>query len=351
MNNLTMAMTLAGFHKEVMPNNLFWNRFFPTQFLSKDEHIVFDKVKEETRVMAKFAMPNVVAPVNGKTGYSTSIFTPAYLKEKDAIEAWDPTLFNRLPGEQISGQFSPEDRAQLVRGALIQKHTNRMENRFNAMCAETLITGKCRIFGDNYPEVTVDFNRSANHTAALTGAQQWGQSGVNPFDAIAEMNDQLWQSTGGTVTDLVFGPGAWREFHSFLTSHPDWFSKLTKGIDLQVSQIQIAGLKQTTYMGSISDTQGYTLALWVDNSDAIDSETGNVTKHMAANDVIGIDVNDFGGVQAFGAIKDKAFGLKPARWFSKEIPVEEPSIDFVLTQSAPLMIPGNTNATWRLTVK
>ena len=353
--DLTLAMTLRGVHRTMTPNDLFWNRFYRQQFLSPTPLIVFDEVFEDNRVLAKFAMPNIVAPVNQDTGYEVKTFKPAYVKEKDSIEYWDDSLFTRVPGEQIGGAYSPSQRAELMRAAQLKKHTVRLENRINAMCAEALITGKGVIVGDNYPRREVDFRRKADHTAVLSGAQAWGQAGVNPLDAIGGMNDQLYLTTGGAVTDIVFGTLAWKEFHRYLIeTKQSWFSTFTKGADVNFSQISIGGLRGAQYMGAITGNDGLSLNLWVDNTSYIDPEDGSVKKHLGADVVVGIDVNDFNGVQCFGAIKDKKAGntgLAAMRMFSREIEVDEPSADFVLTQSAPLMIPGNTNATWRLTTK
>lgn len=353
--DLTLSMTLAGVHRTFMPNDLFWTRFFGQQFLSPTPTIVFDEVFEDNRILGKFALPNIVAPVNSETGYEVVSYKPAYMKEKDSIEYWSDSLFNRVPGEQIGGSYSPAQRAELMRADHVKKHTIRMENRFNAMCAQALITGKEIIVGDNYPEHTVDFRRKANHTAVLTGAQAWGQAGVNPLDAIGDMADQLYLTTGGATTDVVFGPLAWKLFHKYLVDTKQaWFSTFTKGADVNFSQIAIGGLKQTAYMGTITGNNGETLNLWVDNTTFIDPVTRLTGRHLGENDVVGIDVNGFKGIQCFGAIKDKKAGnggLAAMRMFSREIELEEPSADYVLTQSAPLMIPGNTNASWRLTVK
>ena len=50
----------------------------------------------------------------------------------------------------------------------------------------------------------------------------------------------------------------------------------------------------------------------------------------------------------FGAIKDKKAGYQVTRMFHKEFENEEPSVDYLLTQSAPLPINLTPNHVFRI---
>ena len=56
------------------------------------------------------------------------------------------------------------------------------------------------------------------------------------------------------------------------------------------------------------------------------------------------------GVKAFGAIQDIAANLTPIDIFTKMFDENDPSARFILSQSAPLMIPVNPNVTLKATV-
>ena len=56
------------------------------------------------------------------------------------------------------------------------------------------------------------------------------------------------------------------------------------------------------------------------------------------------------GIQAFGAILDGAANLQVYDIFVKMWDQEDPSARFIMSQSAPLMIPQNPNCTFRARV-
>ena len=56
------------------------------------------------------------------------------------------------------------------------------------------------------------------------------------------------------------------------------------------------------------------------------------------------------GIQAFGAILDSAANLEVADVFSKMWDQPDPSARFIMSQSAPLMIPVNPNCTAKVRV-
>jgi hypothetical protein len=51
----------------------------------------------------------------------------------------------------------------------------------------------------------------------------------------------------------------------------------------------------------------------------------------------------FAGVRAFGAILDSKAGLQALPIFAKMWDQEDPSVTFVMSQSAPLMVPRDPN--------
>lgn len=85
--------------------------------------------------------------------------------------------------------------------------------------------------------------------------------------------------------------------------------------------------------------------LWTYKNEYED-ENGDVQDFMDPRDVVGVG-NNFQGVRAFGAIKDKrsleAIPMFPKVWDKDE----DPSGTFTMTQSAPLMVPGSICPMWR----
>jgi hypothetical protein len=56
------------------------------------------------------------------------------------------------------------------------------------------------------------------------------------------------------------------------------------------------------------------------------------------------------GTRCYGAIRDKRAGLAAMSLFPKMWDQEDPSVTYTMTQSAPLMVPGNPNNSFRLVV-
>jgi hypothetical protein len=56
------------------------------------------------------------------------------------------------------------------------------------------------------------------------------------------------------------------------------------------------------------------------------------------------------GVRAFGAIRDHSAGFIAQPYHSKSWVDEDPSVRYLLTQSAPLLIPSVPNASFCATV-
>ena len=92
---------------------------------------------------------------------------------------------------------------------------------------------------------------------------------------------------------------------------------------------------------------GQTIEIYVDNRSYLDTNN-RATRYVSDNEIIGFSSGGFKGVQAFGAIKDADAGWMATRMFHKEFRQDEPSADFLLTQSAPLPIVLNPNTVFRI---
>jgi hypothetical protein len=90
----------------------------------------------------------------------------------------------------------------------------------------------------------------------------------------------------------------------------------------------------------------YTYSGW-----AIDPVTGVEVAHLPAGTVIGCAGQNFvEGVRHHGAILDVDC-LQAMAYFTKSWTEEDPSMRYMLMQSAPLLVPYRVNATFRATVR
>ena len=85
-------------------------------------------------------------------------------------------------------------------------------------------------------------------------------------------------------------------------------------------------------------------------SDVYEDETGTMQPMMDPRDVLLEAEGGFDGVRAFGAIMDADAGLQALDIFPKMWKNPDPSVIYLLSQSAPLMIPSRPNCTLRARV-
>jgi len=323
----------------------YWLRFFPRVLTSDREEILFDQVTDGTKELAPFVAPNVQGRVLRERGYTTKTFRPAYVKPKHVV---DPSRgIPRVAGERIGGELSMAQRFDAAVAENMRIERVLIENRWEWMAARAVIDGEVTVVGEDYPSVTVDFGRDASLDATLTGTSQWGQEDANPLKDIEDMRRQVHLLSSSTIGTLTFGLDAWDLF-----TQDDRVLKLLdtryRGSETEYNRAVGDGLP-FEYRGRISGQNGMgTLELWT-YSETYKDENGDLLNILDAKTVVGTG-SGLQGVRCFGAIRDKRAGLKPLAMFPKMWDQEDPSATYTMTQSAPLMVPAQPNASFRIKV-
>lgn len=349
MTTLTQTLIQGGLIKQLELPKPFYQGFYGNQFLAKSDTIIFDDVFEDYRGVAKYVAPNVVSSVNQNRTAQVKSFRPAYVKEKDVIEAWSDTLQARTIGEDIGGSLSPQERAAAMRAKQLRMHRQKIENRVELMCFQALASGQLLIEGDDYPKVTIDYGRHSDLTVATLGGQSWAISTNNPLESISRLVDAAYERGQASVDTLIMGRTAWANFYKYM-GHKDRQHLLdtnVRGSDLAMNLMWVGAVQGVQRVASFTSLNGTFIEVYVDNRSYLD-EKGVAHKFVSDNEVIGVSSTEFQGVQAFGAIKDADAGWVATRMFHKEFRTDEPSADFLLTQSAPLPIVLNPNSTFRI---
>lgn len=322
----------------------FLERFFRrTPILSVSEHIVFDEVLEGLPVMAPFVSPIVQAKPQKRSGFQAKHFTPAYVKPKHFIKPGD--FLTRTPGEPLLGDLSPQARydREVVRLLGVQKR--QIEARWEWMAAKAVIDAAVTIASEDYPAVLVDFGRDPDNEIIVSGAGSvWSNAEADIGAMFEDWSDQLLEQTGYAGTDVVMAPEIWRHFRKNKSVLRD--ADLRRAISAVPNlQPQVAS-QNARYVGKWGEFD-----LWVYAGRFKNEVDGVISRAMAATDVIMTaapsEVDGTGGVEgvrAFGAIQDKKAGLQPIDIFPKTWEEEDPSGEQLMSQSAPLMIPGRPNA-------
>lgn len=347
-------VTLDGVQRQLKLAPRFWlEEFFKRQINFDTEWIMFDKVFEDTRKLAPFVVPNVAGRPGKLNGFESFRFKPAYSKQKDIV---DYTMhMDRMAGEALGGDMTYDQRRDAVIAYLLQQQKDKILNTFNWLAARAVIDGKVIIKGEDYPETLVDFRRHANLTAVLSGAAAWDQTTADPLQDLKDMRIEANGQSGARIKRVTFGANAWELF----TQRVDLKDILDTRY-LGVNSESITRINALTdgypdsieYMGRLSGAQGQgTIECWVDTTRYIDPETGDEEYYLDQDTVCGVAPDSLGGTRCFGAIKDIRAGFRPMEYFFKNWEEQDPSQEYLLTQSAPLMVPRNPDASYSLKVK
>lgn len=340
----TTLLSVMSFQKPtIVP---FYLGFFNQQINFETEDIAFDRVTTDYRRLAPFVAPNVQGRVQGRDGYDTVSFKPAYVKPKDIV---DPSMdLIRRPGEALgSGSLSNAQRRDAVIAEILRQHRTKLLNRNEWLAARALIDGAVTIAGDDYPSVTVDFRRHSSLSYNLVGAARWNQVGSDPLADIQLAKQNAFSRSGVKITRLIFGANAWAAFAA--NAKVDLKNQMDRnfgGLTTEVTRLYDAYEGQE-YMGRIAGLNNAGLIeAWIDTSKYVDS-TGAEQFFLDQDTVVGIG-NGVEGVRCFGAIRDVKAGLQAREVFTKMWENEDPSVEYMMSQSAPLMVPKRPNATFKI---
>jgi hypothetical protein len=325
----------------IRPQTALLSAFFGEVETSDTETIFFDVTNKKRRI-SPFVSPLKEGRLVSDEGYVTKTFRPAYIKDK---RVFDPNkALKRMAGETIGGSMSPADRAQANLVIASADQLDMLMRRKEIMAAEVLRTGKCVISGDGYPSVEVDFGRDSSHTVTLTSTARWGESGVDPLKDVKNWAlNSVMKRSGAKVTDVIMDAEAAQLFVDS-ASVANYLSTRPSSADPDQLRSNVFLDMGLNFIGRIGGVNFWIYADWYVN------EAGTEVPILPSNTVIlasaGIE-----GVQHQGAIKDEASGLQPLEFFSKSWAQEDPSVRYLLMQSAPLVVPYRPNASFCATVR
>lgn len=327
--------------------NPYWLQMFPRTINSDREEILFDQITDGTRELAPFVAPNVQGRVLRERGYTTKTFRPAYVKPKHAV---DPSrALPRLAGEAVGGSMTPQERYDAIVAENLRIEKLQIQNRWEWMACRATVDAQVTVVGDDYPAVTVNFNRDASLTKTLVTGSQWvtSNTAVDPLSDIEGMRRIVNRIANATITRLTFGLDAWAAFTSFQKVR-DLLNQFYRGSQTEFNTAPSEGTPYE-FRGILSGQNGIgRLELWT-YSQFYRDDAGNTQDFLDSGTVVGSGPG-MEGYQCFGAIKDRRAGLAPMSMFPKMWDEEDPSATYTMTQSAPLMVPGQPNGTFSMKV-
>ena len=308
--------------------------FFPDEVNFTQEEIAFDKVAKRRKI-APFVSPHVPGKARRARGRSVETFAPPYVKPKDELSPGDN--FVRLAGEAINGELTPEERFDRNAMQKLADQDNEITRREEWMCAQALTTGAVVCEGEDYPSQTVDFGRDPSLTVQLAGVNRWGENGVKVKSNLRAWATEVSILSGGNPTDVVFGAEAAELFASdaevreVLDNRRQASGRMELGPIATGAQDMVAA-----YLGSFGqfDFWQYT--------QKFEDEEGVLQDFFPSYGCLLASRPVLAGKMCYGAIKDNR-ALRAMSRFPKTWAQDDPSVDFMMTQSAPLPVPEEIN--------
>jgi len=346
------SSTLLGVMREdknMQPPARYWLDMFPTAINFDTEEIDFSKLTG-TRKLAPLVVPTAQGVPIYTNAERRSVVRPAYVKPKDAVTA--TRMMRRVAGMGELGSndraLSPAQRYAAIVADILREHRFSIERRWEWLASEAIQNGRVTLEDDRYPLTVVDFERDAAHTATLTAGNFWGDAGVSILESVEGFRKIVRDAAFGGVTNrMTIGSDVWdvmrkdQEIRELLNTN----YRLNSGAELNM------GLRDPLEPGLEVERVGKlsaNLEVYV-YSDYYQDEAGATVPFMSTKDIV-LTGSNIQGVKCFGAIQDISANLQSLAIFPKMWPEQDPSATFIMSQSAPLMVPVNPNNTFKATV-
>lgn len=315
--------------KEILPRftPLFMQMFFPTFAEFGTEDVAFDKIKKERR-LAPFVSPMVAGRARRAKGGFLATLTPAYIKETEPVKPG--RLIKRQLGEAFNSELDAADRHVVVVADMLVEQEANIVAREEWMAVQAVLNGKVIIEGEDYPTQEVDYGRSAANQIVLAGAAKWDAVDPATYDPDEDLED--WAvNANGTVSMILMDRKAWRLFSRFkavkekLETRRGSTSQLELGPQLE---------KEVMHKGFYGE---YEIVVYTGSY--VDS-AGNKVNYMPDFTVL-LAPSSADNVMAYGGIQDakaNADGIAKARRYPKNWFTDDPSVEWLQTQTAPVPV-------------
>jgi hypothetical protein len=140
--------------------------------------------------------------------------------------------------------------------------------------------------------------------------------------------------------DVIMTVDVWKAFRS----HAEVKTRLDRWRNDSTMKADAVRFEGLVYMGQVDQFNIYVYSGWY-----VDPATGTETAMLPAGTVICTAGDAVEGVRHFGAIMDHD-SLQAIPYYAKSWVEQDPSMRYLLMQSAPLLVPYRVNATLRATV-
>jgi len=326
MDTTTLLALIAGLMRH---DTFLLNLIFPNVVTFGTSEIAFDQL-DETHKLAPFVSPYVAGKARSSEGSVLRKLKPAYVKPKNVV---DPErVLVRKAGEAVAGSLTSEQRANAIRVDILDQQRRQIMSRMEWMAAQLLRTGKILVSGDDYPTVEVDFGRDSDNTIALSGGARWTVEASR--DPNADLRDWM-RLMDAPCTHIIMGGEALSLYLSDEKTQKLIDSRRGSATVLEMAPSQMFA----TFVGRLGagGPEIWEYSGWYHN------EAGEKTTFIAEDEVLLVSTGA-PGVRAYGAILDGKANYQALEMFPKNWVSDDPALEYIMTQSAPLPVLPLINA-------
>lgn len=351
---------LLGVMRDVKAEDWYFGQFFPDSngFYSDSEWIDFEKLPIHSRKLAPYVLPKGRGLSVYDDSQRTYRFKPANVVVEESID--DDKGLTFLAGIDASmlhpdmNLTNPMVRRELLKANMTMEAMKSIRRRWEHQRARSIIDGYLDITYLSGETFNVNFQRNSGHTESLTSGNRFGDSGVSIIDKVQSILDTMNNAEfAGIPTRWTMGSAVWAAVRkdAEIKAAMDGFriydvARIERGL---VSGGADGGKVFKVGELPIGGNSGGAIELWVNNETYTDTGGAQV-RYLGANESVFTSTPDaIMGVSAFGRIKDKDAGFQAIPIFGKNFEtgtrVKTENMSF---ESAPLMVPINPNATYKL---
>jgi hypothetical protein len=286
------------------------------------------------KTMAPFVSADVQGKVIQRDSWANNLYELPYIKMKRATKAGD--LLTRNPGNIVyaQGAQSLQQRAEQLLGKDIAEFMGMVDWRIEYMCATALDTGIVTAVGDGV-NMSFDFGMPADHKLAVadlySGVAWSDQTDGDPVTDLEDMCNTAYNDSGMSPDFVVMSIEAAAAFrnHAKVRSNSGMLSQTR----VNMGQLDPKRLPNGVVY------QGFLTALGVDvytyHPVTKDPATGSAVRLMPAKKVWVGSTQTRNEIH-FAVIRDEESGDGAVPYYPKSWVEKDPSVRWLMVQSAPL---------------
>lgn len=319
----TMLTALEQMHP---PKTFLLDTFFREENQATTEYVDIDIIKGKRKV-ASFTSPLDKAEVVARAGYTTNSIKLPYIKEKMKTTAED--FLKRQAGNNMYvANANPVTLAIQQEGKDLAYIQDMIVRREELMAAQALDTGIITMTGSGI-NATVNFGMDATHKIAVEAITAWSEASADPLENLKTWSLTVQKDSGLIPEIIIMGLDAAKYFiaNTIVQKYMDMLRVEMGQIKPELLPSGAHYLGTVNYPGLYCDIYTYAETYLDSNGDS---------QYYVPVKKVWLGTPKARCTRQYGAIQDVEFGAVPTRFFPKSWVEHDPSVRWLMVQSAPL---------------